>query len=213
MYSVKCWLDDFLKGKGEMCWLGRMKKTPNKPGKRSVTSWFQRMLSSDSNVSLPHSISHSHVTSSASVSWIWYGSNHISNVEVCCQLGTEIPELQHLKVLKFEGRWTVWDIKHIHSAQSWHDFKLRRSDLSSRVMSSTDGRASGDTALWNISSSPWRDMTVLQLCTKSTHRASNARGGRYPFTHGQECELLNSKFNCQIFQRLCIFLACLSVVF
>lgn len=102
MYFVKCWLDDLLKGKGETCWHGRMKK--NKPGKRSVTSWFQRMQSSDSNASLPHSISHSHVTSSASVSWIWYGSNHISNVEVCCQLGTEIPELQHLKVLKFWGK-------------------------------------------------------------------------------------------------------------
>lgn len=60
------------------------------------------MLCFDSYALLPHFISHSHVASSASVSCIRYGSNHISNVEVCSQLCTEIPECEHLKVLKSE---------------------------------------------------------------------------------------------------------------
>lgn len=60
------------------------------------------MLSFDSFAPLPHFISYTLVTSSASVSCICYGSGHISNVEVRSQLCSEIPERERSKVLKSE---------------------------------------------------------------------------------------------------------------
>lgn len=74
----------------------------------------------------------------------------------------------------------------IWAKQDW--FECQSNELNRRG-------AIRNSSVWNISSSLWRSIMVLQLSIKSSHLASNDFGGGNHFTFSQKCGEKNSISN------------------